>query len=103
MTGVWFYCPTPFPTPFAIDTKRSPLKAPIEYHPISRPTTPLQYLCTHQESKDLQMKVFKAFHTALFISIALHGANAGLWGSGKQDEAPLDRHLESRQENLSDR
>jgi hypothetical protein len=46
------------------------------------------------------MKVFKIFPTALFISIALHGANAGFWGRGKQDEASLDQHLEFEQEDL---
>jgi hypothetical protein len=47
------------------------------------------------------MKVFKVFPAALFISIALRGANAaGTWGRGKQDVAPLDRHLESGQEHL---
>jgi hypothetical protein len=48
------------------------------------------------------MKVFKIFPPALFIAIALHGANAGVsdWGPGKQDVAPLDQHLESGQEHL---
>lgn len=54
------------------------------------------------------MKVIKAFSTALFISIVLHGANAGFWSRHKQEAkpphvVPLDRHLESGQEDLAGR
>ena len=77
------------------------VKAP-GYYPISRPTIPfLHYIYTHQHIK---MKVVKVFPVALFISIALHGANAaGIWGRGKQDVSPLDLHLESAQEHLISR
>jgi hypothetical protein len=55
--------------------------------------------------KESGMKVFKVFATALFISIVLHGANAGFWGRGKKEAkrlnaAPLDQPFDSGQEDL---